>query len=61
MESRNKPIIRLTSDWFCAGVILDDECVVRRWAPILWYMRGWNRERVLHFARRRRWAVDELA
>ena len=34
-----------------AGVVLDGSGHVYRCAPILGYMRGWSRERVLRYAR----------
>lgn len=49
--------MRITSDYFCAGIVLRNG-VVTKAAPILQYMLGWRGERVLIYARRRGWLVD---
>jgi|SoimicmetaTmtLMB_FD_contig_31_3692696_length_434_multi_2_in_0_out_0_1 hypothetical protein len=49
--------IQITSTSFCAGVVLDRGLVVRA-APILKYMIGWDRSRVLSYARGRGWRVQ---
>jgi hypothetical protein len=51
-------MIRLTSKWFCAAVIIQRDRVVRC-APMLNYMMGWTKQRVLRYARHREWRVEE--
>lgn len=51
--------IRLTSHYFCAGVVLGQKRVIRA-APILKYMKGWTRDEVLRYARNKRWKIDLL-
>lgn len=53
-------MIQLTSKWFCAGLELDEHGRVKRCAPILAYMKEWPRERVLHYARTRKWIAHQL-
>ena len=53
-------MIRLVSNWFVAGLILDQHGRVRQAAPILHYMVGWDRKRVLSVARHRGWTVEEF-
>lgn len=55
-------MLRITAPHFTAGVVLRashlvGELVVRA-APILRYMHGWPRRRVLEFAARKKWRVD---
>lgn len=52
-------MIRLTSKWFCAGVVLQKDRVIRC-APILSYMQGWTRKRVLDYANGRFWKAEEI-
>lgn len=52
-------MLRITSNHFCAGVVLRNGRVVRA-APILKYMIGWNELRVLSYARMRGWKADAL-
>ncbi len=53
-------MIRITAAHFCAGVVLGRTDAVVRGAPILAYMVGWTRARVLGYAARKRWKVEEL-
>jgi hypothetical protein len=47
-------MIQITSKWFTAGVVFQNDRVVRA-APIISYMMGWTKERVLRYARIRKW------
>lgn len=49
--------MRITSPYFCAGLVLENG-IVKRAAPILKYMIGWTRERVLSYAYGKGWKVD---
>src|SRR5215475_152470 len=53
-------IVRLSSKWFVAAVLLDRGGHVYRCAPLLQYMMGWSRVRVLRYARIRHWSLEEL-
>ncbi len=46
---------------FYAAVIFDAYGRVERAAPILNYMRGWDRQRVISYAGRKGWKTIELA
>ena len=51
-------MLRISSPYFVAGVILENDIV--RWpAPILKYMRGWSEASVREYAAKKRWTVDE--
>lgn len=54
--------IRIEAPTFVAGVCYcgDDLTSAYRVAPIVGYMRGWGRARVLAYARKRGWAVLEM-
>jgi hypothetical protein len=54
------PLVRLTSRWFCAGVVFDRSGHVSRCASILGYIKDWSQERVLRYARNRCWVVEPL-
>jgi hypothetical protein len=59
-QSKACRVIQLTSKWFCAAVVLDKATDrVMRCAPILNYMMGWPRARVLRYARLRKWEATE--
>lgn len=47
-------LVRISASYFTAGVVVRDERVVRA-APILKYMLGWPRTRVLSYARAKGW------
>lgn len=60
-------LIRITAPYFVAGVVLNirhnsfqRKPTVYRAAPILAYMHGWDRERILRYALRKRWSVEEV-
>jgi hypothetical protein len=50
--------VQITSKWFCAAVVLDNTGRVYKAAPILRYMLGWPKKRVLDHARIRRWEAQ---
>lgn len=52
-------MIRITAPHFCAGLVLDDLGVVTRAAPILRYMLGWRASRVVTYATRKGWQVEQ--
>ena len=45
---------RITAPHFVAGVVLEDDVVVRA-APIIKYMRGWNSARIKSYTRKKGW------
>ena len=52
-------MIRITAPHFCAGVVIDAKTLrVARAAPILRYMMGWDRMRVLAYADRHGWRYE---
>ena len=51
-------LIVIDAPHFYAGVVLQDGRVVR-FAPIVKYMRGWSRQQVLDYCRRKHWQVSE--
>jgi hypothetical protein len=50
--------IRINAPHFNAGVVLHDD-VVRRAAPILQYMLRWKRHRVIEYAKKKGWEIEE--
>lgn len=48
-------IIRIDGGYFCAGVILGRDDRVEKTAPILKYMKGWDREKVESYCRKKKW------
>ena len=50
--------IQITSKHFCAAVELDGTERVCKTAPMLRYMIGWTRKRVLDYARIRKWEAE---
>ena len=51
-------MLRITSKWFCAAVELDSDGRVCRYAQLFGYMKFWDSERVLRYARIRKWTVE---
>jgi hypothetical protein len=47
-------MIRIDSGYFCAGVDLEDDRVVKA-APIVKYMVGWTRRKVESYCRKKNW------
>jgi hypothetical protein len=47
-------MIRITAPHFTAGVVFQDDIVVKA-APILNYMRGWNRFKVEAYCIKKKW------
>lgn len=50
-------LIRITSNYFCAGVVAHDD-VVTHAAPILKYMRGWTIKRVRAYCKIKDWDCE---
>lgn len=48
-------MIWIDSHYFFAGVVFDERRVATHAAPILRYMLGWTPERVVAYAKRKRW------
>ena len=49
-------LAQVTAPHFCAGIILADNVVIEA-APIISYMRGWNRDKVRDYCTRKGWRV----
>ena len=47
-------LAQITAPHFCAGIVLDEDGVVTRAAPIAKYMAGWTREEVRECVKRKR-------
>jgi len=52
-------MIIIDAPHFYAAVVFGDG-VVSRAAPIVAYMRGWSRSKVLEYCQKKRWRVIEL-
>jgi hypothetical protein len=52
-------MIVLSAPTFTAAVVLENGIVVRA-APIVAYMMGWDRRRVLGYAHKRNWRSSEM-
>lgn len=55
-KAPGEEVLQVTSPYFCAGLYLRNGVVVQA-APIVRYMNGWNRSRVVGFCRRKGWIV----
>jgi hypothetical protein len=53
-------MIQITSDYFCAAVIVEHERVVSA-APILYYMVGWTVDRVMWYCDKKQWKYKTVA
>lgn len=52
-------MIQIDSGYFCAAVILENGTVTQA-APILSYMRGWTKQKVIQYCNRKKWRFQEL-
>jgi hypothetical protein len=52
-------LIRISSSYFVAGIILEDKVVVKC-APILRYMRGWSGSDVINYCNKKGWHIEVL-
>lgn len=52
-------LIQIDSGYFCAVVCLWDDRVLVA-APILKYMLGWTKDRVLEYAKEKKWKTIEI-
>jgi hypothetical protein len=50
-------IIRITSPYFCAGVIYGDGKVTKI-APIIKYMRKWNFNSIIEYCWKKKWNLE---
>ena len=50
-------LLQISSSYFCAGVELKNN-VVARCAPIVRYMKGWPRHKVLSYCKKKEWAIN---
>lgn len=53
-------LFRIVAPFFVAGVEIDSDGYVRRWAPIIKYMRTWSLERVIEYSHKRGWQIKEV-
>ena len=64
MEGPNDMLIRIEAPYFCAGVVLAADPwpfeVAVRAAPIVKYMVGWGRGRIVRYCVRKGWKVTTL-
>lgn len=52
-------LIRIVSPYFVAGVVLGSKRVIRA-APILKYMKGWTKDQVLSYAKKKGWKASPV-
>jgi len=50
-------LIRICSSYFVAGVVLEDNVVIKT-APIIKYMKGWNSNKVVKYSINKNWKID---
>lgn len=50
-------MIIIDAGYFYAGVVLDEKGNVKKAAPIVGYMLGWDKARVLAYAKKKGWDV----
>lgn len=48
-------MLRITSDYFCAGVIIKEKT-----APIIKYMLEWNENRIRFYCSQKGWIVERI-
>lgn len=46
-------LIRITSNYFCAGLILGE-----RAAPIISYMKNWSFDEILNYCNKKKWLIE---
>ena len=47
-------LVQITSSYFCAGIILEDEVCIRA-APIVKYMKGWDKVKIRNYCKYKNW------
>lgn len=52
-------LYQITSDYFCAGVVVEDRVTVT--APILHYMLGWTLDRVKAYCFKKGFTISRIA
>lgn len=50
--------VRIESGYFVAGVVLDEDHVAERAAPIVNYMRNWHIDKILRYTNKKNWKVE---
>jgi len=43
-----------------AGIVLNQNFIVIKTAPIVKYMRGWNYKKVCHYCSKRGWSIRKV-
>lgn len=51
---------RVVSNFFCVGVVTNDEDFVVEAPPIVGYAKGWRFGRFVQYANKRGWTVREI-
>lgn len=51
-------MIRITSDWYCAGAVVNDNGKIIRAAPILGRFIGKSAQRLIDYAKLRKFKVE---
>ena len=49
-------LVHIDSNYFCCGIILKNNVVVKT-APIVEYMRGWSLREVVAYCNYRKWRI----
>lgn len=52
-------LIRITSNYFCAGAIIKNNKITRI-APIIKYMKGWNYSKIFEYCQSKHWTLELL-
>ena len=52
-------ILQITSNYFCAGCVLED-CICIRAAPIINYMKGKTIDFILNYCKKKNWKITKI-
>lgn len=52
--------LQITAHHFCAAIYLDDQALVVQTAPILHYMKDWNRKQVEDYCHYKNWNCEVI-
>ena len=51
---------RISSSYFVAGVGFNESHIVDWCAPIIKYMRGWNKQKVYNYCKKKNWNLEKI-
>lgn len=51
--------LQISSSYFVAAIDLNDKGIAVKCAPIIGYMYGWDKDKIVDYCKKKRWKIEE--